>query len=332
MLGEKPPEPICRPCANMPEYHKSRFKLMFTGLNYCIYKPHDRNVAIVHVFSFTYPRPPHSDCVAEKLKASDVKPGPPQDWEKWEKADHDALIKQLTAMNKRGLKAIVFDLRRTGGGRFNPSLGSHFTDQTYGYATKSFHYAPAFSNPEDDWEVLQREDVTLFMRGYPQAPSTGIPNAVGQLRKEKRKTKGLERSKSLPFYCRKDCSPEEANYPGKPKPLGPVGVILGPPCSSACDVFASMLVDNGIAKASVGLPTAGASAPYRATIPLRLADDTEMRLEVTVGVDYRPGKKKDTILDGHPVVPAKLLLPRSTDPVTYFDRALEQIYSELGLD
>ena len=110
-------------------------------------------------------------------------------------------------------------------------------------------------------------------------------------------------------------------------------MILGPQCVSACDQFASILVDNDIAAMSVGLPTAGASAPYRVRLPLRLEHDTELRLEVTVGVDYRPikDKKGSVPLEGNPVEPKDKLLPRTGDRGAYLSEALKKIYAELNL-
>lgn len=350
----RPPHPICTLCGSVPEYKKG-FRLDFKGLNYCIFRPTDRNnVAVVHMLSFDYPagKPPQS-CFPEKYKQSDIEsetPKPNEPPRSWRERDHEALIDKLRDLDKKGVDAFVFDLRRTGGGIFHPDLISHFTAKDYSITTKSFHYSSAFRNPDDDWAVLKRRDTTLGMGPFPHeimnlckkpGPSNiGIRYPIRELQGHKRDHPNSVFSRPIPFFCQtKGCYPADVTYCGVEKPLGPVALILGPRCGSACDQFASMLVDNEIAATSVGLPTAGASAPYRIWIPLRLEDDTEVRLEVTVGVDYRPirGKKDSVPLEGNPVEPKpeNKLLPRKGkrgEPLEdYLDTALEKIYAELRL-
>ena len=297
----RPPHPICTLCESVPEYKKG-FTLEFKGLNYCIFRPTDRNnVAVVHMLSFDYPagKPPPS-CFPEKYKQSNIESDPRNDPPRsWRERDHEALIDKLHDLDKNGVEAFVFDLRRTGGGIFHPDLISHFTAKDYSITTKSFHYSSAFRNPDDDWAVLERRDRTLGMGPFPHeimnlckrpGPSTiGIRYPIRELRSYKRHHPNSVFSRPIPFFCKtKGCYPADARYSGVEKPLGPVALILGPRCGSACDQFASILVDNDIVATSVGLPTAGASAPYRIRIPLRLEDDTEVRLEVTVGVGLQP--------------------------------------------
>jgi len=261
----------------------------------------------------------------------------------WRALDHDALPTQLRKLQAEGAKAVVFDLRRTGGGLFHPDLVSHFASKPYRITTKSFYYSPAFSDPDDDWVLLNQWQPSLYVGPTPSPPASpigpqrrnepnpndcGPRNLVPRLRRYKRKNPTEFYSNPLPFFCRPQREDDPA-YAGASDPIGPVGAVLGPHCGSACDQFASILVDNGIAL-PVGLPTAGGSSPYRIAIPLRLADDSEVRLRVTVGVDYRPIEGEHT-LEGNPVRPDKLLTPVQESLSEYLARALRRLYVEMKL-
>ncbi len=335
-----PPHPVCTRCGELAEYPPARFELVFSGLNYCIFTHDDpAGTTVVRFHSFDYPDP-LPPCYQAKQSEVGVKPklwrpadsqppgGRPRS-PNWRQLDHDALIEQVRRLQKEGAQSIVFDLRRTGGGVFHPALIGHFTREPYGITTKSFHYAPAFSDPDDDWDVLTRRDAVLQMGPFPtlgEPSDIGIRSPLRHLRRCKRLEPERSLSPAIPMFCTGDCSSDEAAYDGVSDPLGPLSLILGPLCSSSCDVFASLLVDNGIAD-SYGLPTAGASAPYRITIPLRLADDTELRMEVSVGVDYRP-PRGDTILEGHPVEPRVTIPPTLSNADNYLTTVLARIAAD----
>ncbi len=90
--------PICTPCKEVKEYQDpDRFKLVFRGLNYCIYRPLNvrENVAIVHMFTFDYPdgNEPLKNCCEKKKH--DLPKNPIIGWRE---TDHRALV--LTCESK----------------------------------------------------------------------------------------------------------------------------------------------------------------------------------------------------------------------------------------
>ena len=125
------------------------------------------------------------------------------------------------------------------------------------------------------------------------------PAMIAQLKKDL--DSGAAETSRFSFDCRSEACPgSEANAEPDPQHLTlPVVVLSGPACISSCDQFVAVVADNGLGKL-VGLPSAGASAPFRAPRKFTLANGQTFSITLNVGLTWRPN---GDALEGNPAQP-----------------------------
>jgi hypothetical protein len=224
---------------------------------------------------------------AERLKESDVKSYPLKGW--LERID---VLNLGNYLNQQSLPNLLMDLRGNGGGNVILELEMLLAAKPFLGPMREFAYTPLVrSDPDFQQGMLFFTDT--FMRQI-------ILNDLA------RKT-DASRSQRFPWNCQsKSCNLSEANLePNRSVKKFNLAIVTGTGCASACDNFASVMLDNGLARV-VGLPSNAGATPYNATKEFILKNGVKFTLRISAGYAIRPNGES---LDGNPAAVEYYLFP-----------------------
>jgi hypothetical protein len=207
-------------------------------------------------------------------------------------------------LRRQGVRDLLIDVRENRGGHFDPSWAAGLATRTFRQPGMRVLFGPGL---REDPSLLDRAEAGPQAR-LAQGYLLDHPEAA--------------QSPLYPFICRSAaCSESELDIAPSADPWGVRAVLLtGPGCVSACDTWASLLADNGLATVA-GLPSEGADSPVRIPVELPLSDGASVvTMVLTVGVSYRGD---GATVQGHPPVPSCPVAPSAAHRGGYLNAVLE---------
>jgi hypothetical protein len=215
----------------------------------------------------------------------------------------------LAFVHAAGDPSLLVDVRENGGGDFDPTLIAPFAPAAaVGLATQILFGPALHASPK----LLYQASAPGPQPALAEAYLVANPAATA--------------SPLYAFICQTaECALSERNVaPGTPPTtafVGPTTLLTGPDCASSCDDFVAVLHDNKLAR-SVGMPTHGADSPVRVPLALKLADGTSVTLQLTIGVNQRPGGQ---IVEGDPTPVDVPLYTTASNATGYLDAVLSTV-------
>ena len=242
------------------------------GINYGVYQDAATKTLVLRYFSFSY---------------SGARGGN----EKGRKEDLGRLEKYLRSENSR-YAGLLIDVRENDGGNVNQELLELLAAKSFKNTARTMVFTPLTRR---DGEFLS--DALRYVS----------PETAARLRREF--AAGAAKSDAFAFNCSNaECS-SRGDLAGRPSGAGlhyRTALLTGPYCVSSCDQFVSTFADNAMGEV-VGLPSRGASAPFRGRRKFRLADGETFTITLNTSVTERPNGE---VLEGNPSRPTRFLYPR----------------------
>lgn len=258
---------------------------VFIGLNYCLYSFPPGKSLVIRYFSFDYEY--DGKRLKDRIPFLSFRPSQLATFPDLAKTLFKEDREQLASfLRSKPTEKLVIDVRENDGGGMDPELFAIFAKAPYRTTSRRMLFSKYAREHEDFFKEASRSGgkeidppLTSYFKGNPTA----------------------DKSPLYPFFPRTPSSTmDEAIYaPLANIPKSSVMVLTGPKCQSACDQFAAIMKDNGIARI-IGQPTMGASSPFRGTIPVKLMNGSTFKLMLTVGETLRPSGQP---IEGHPVTP-----------------------------
>lgn len=265
---------------------------VFTGINYAVYQDTAAEILILRYTSYF-----DAERFRREPPELSYAPAADLDWsDEHEAGDRLARrdIEELGRFLKKSngaYRRLLIDVRR--GSAYHPvsrALLEMLAQKPFKTTTNAMVFTPLMRRDGDFFE----EAMHMSSRAQREV-----------LRREFRG--GAALSSRFTFYCKTSkCAPEEGDC--EPSPLGlryQLYVLSGPYCASACDQFVSIVADNGLGEV-VGLPSMGASSPFRGDRSFRLADGETFKITLNAGITYRADGE---VLEGNPARPSRLVRP-----------------------
>ncbi|OGR42231.1 MAG: hypothetical protein A2X28_09465 [Elusimicrobia bacterium GWA2_56_46] len=266
-------------------------KPVFSGLNYDLYADTASKTLILRYFSFLYDFDDRE--IWNNAACLSYKPEPVADdglpLSYWLKRQDAAKLSEFLK-SVVGYDRILIDLRENRGGAINEDLLSLMAGKPF----KTTYRTMVFTS-------LFRRDASFrkkIMRGL----SPAMENRITEEFK-----RGAKESSPFAFSCLSgECVEEIHQKAASPALNFKYYLLTGPRCVSSCDQFAAIFTDNGIGT-QLGLPTRGASAPFRTPYDFTLANGDHFSITFNSGITYRPNGEP---LEGNPPTPGNPVYPR----------------------
>jgi hypothetical protein len=287
------PEPAGPSKASREDPDYAGLTQAFTGLNYCVYSDTSTRTLILRFTSYW-----NLEKFRKEPPALSYALAPITDWNdehslaaSLSNKDMDQLGRFLDQAGP-GFDRLLVDVRL--GSAYHPASRRFLellADRPFKTTTNAMVFTP-----------LMRRDTDFFEAAMHMTPL----RRRELLRKEL--ASGAAQSSLFTFYCTSpDCLPSEGDCrPSRPGRHLRLFVLSSPRCGSACDQFVSIVADNGLGTV-VGLPSMGASSPFRGDRWFKLANGERFAVTLNAGLTYRANGE---VLEGNPALP-KIWVPPS---------------------